>query len=290
MVLGRPGPPASLAYHPLERLTDPVGWAGERIIFLGRDGRWRELNLGDLGLPEAWWPGADTFGAGSLSDDGRMWVAHTNAGVVFVNLTTGTHRHVAFPRTSPVVRAVTFIPGRDVVSAYARLPEGLRYSTFHVWPGGRLTRVSYDGRRTRFDVDGTPVEVSSKGRTLILTRSVPGGHTITRWRAPRGVVGTPYGVFGEDQVAIQPTLSDDRSMIVWVFEKHSGQIQARLRIPPGTTIERWTDRGRLTLYLNSRRLVTWDPQSGRVRRLLEVPGPYPGRLESAASTVSLARS
>jgi hypothetical protein len=135
-VLGRPGVSARLAYHPLERLTDPAeGWASEQIMFWGSDGQWRSLDMADLGLPEAWWPGGnDTYGPGSLSADGRIWAAHTNAGVVLVNLSTGSFRHVAFPGTSPMVRYVTSVPGQRAFSAYARTPQGVRYQTFRVRP------------------------------------------------------------------------------------------------------------------------------------------------------------
>lgn len=283
------GPPARLAYHPVERLTDPEGWAGERIFFLGRDGQWRELDMGDLGLPDTWWPGSDTFGPGSLSADGHTWAAHTNGGVVFVDLTTGASHHVAFPQASPMVRYVTWVPGKNVVSAYARKPEGTRYSTFQLRPNGPVSPVSYDGSRTHFDVDGTPVEVTTHGRTLTLTRGEAGRSTPTQWQLPiRFVRGDPYGVFGQDEVAIQPTLTDTRPVTVWVFDKATGHPQARLLLPPRTSIERWTDSGSLVLYVENRRLVTWDPQSGQFTRLLEVPGPYPQLGEWAASTVSLA--
>lgn len=282
------GPPARLAYHPVERLTDPEGWASERILFLGRDNKWRELDLGDLGLPDAWWPGRDTFGAGSLSGDGRTWAAHTLAGVLFVDLTTGTFHHVAFPDKSPVVRYVTWVPGHDVVSAYARKPEGTRYFTYQLRPRGRINPVSYDGSRTRFDVDGTPVEVTTHGRTLTLTRQEAGTSTSTHWTLPfRFDVGDPFGVFGLDQVAIQPTLADTRPLPVWVFDKHTGQPTARLLLPPRTSIEGWTDNGTLILYVDNRRLIAWNPQSGEFTRILEVPGPYPAPDEAAASTVSL---
>jgi hypothetical protein len=288
-VLGQPGSPAGLAYHPLERLNDPAGWASERVLFLGLDGQWRGLDLAELGLPEAWWTGEDTFGPGSLSADGRIWAAHTNAGVVFVNLTTGSYRHVALPPTSPRVRYLTWVPGANAVSAYATNSKGARYWTFHVRPGGSVSQVSYPGDRTRFDIDGTPVEVKTAGRTLTMTRFETRGTDSAQSRLPlRFHRSTIFSEFGQDDVAlIQPTYSIRRPVMVWVFDKHTGQPRARLQVPVATSIEGWTHGGSLVLMVDNRRLITWNPQAGRFRRLLEIPPPYPDRNEWAATTVSL---
>jgi hypothetical protein len=288
-VLGHPGPPARLAYHPLERWDGALGWSTERVLFLGRDGRWRGLDLADLGLPDAWWPGNDTFGPGSLSADGGSWAAHTNAGVVLVDLRRGTFRHVAFPATSPMVRHVGWDPGAHAFSAYARKPNGLRYTTFQVGTGGRLTRASYDGSRTRFDTDGTPVEVRTDGRTLTATRWEDTGKRSTSWTLPvRFRRATHFAAFGRDDFAlIQTDPADGPIATLWIFDKRTGRPVARLRVPSASSLDGWTDDGTLAVYVDNRRLVTWDPRTGRFGRLLEVPGPYPQPGEWAASTVVL---
>jgi hypothetical protein len=249
--------------------------------------------MADLGLLESWWPGRDTYGSGSLSADGRTWAAHTNAGVVFVDLTTGTYRHVTLPRTSAMVRYLAWIPGGHGVSVYARQPHGLRYTTFHVGPGGRVSRTHYDGSRSRFDVDGTPVEIKTSGRTLTLTRVQPTGTQAIRWHLPMPFLREDvWGAFGPNAVAItQPSRSDGKPRTVWVFDKNTGKPIARLRVPPTTVVQGWQHADDdLVLLIDNRRLVTWDPTSGRFRLLLQLPPPYPKPHEPAASTVSLASS
>jgi hypothetical protein len=288
-VLDEPGIPARLAYHPMESLADPEGWASEQIMFWGRDGQWRILDMADLGLPEAWWPGRDTFGPGSLSADGLTWAAHTNAGVVFVDLTTGSYRHVLFPQSSPMVRYLSWVPGRRVVSAYSRSSHGTRYSTFDVDPRGRVIRAAYDGSRTRFDVNGVPVEITTSGRTVTLTRRQRTQTSSTEWDLPvRFPRANPWGVFSDQDVAFtQPTNVNRRRAILWVFDKRSGQPQARLSVPADPSLEGWTDSGALVIQIDNRRVITWNPQTGRFSRLLEFPAlrrPPSGFL---AATVSL---
>ena len=282
------GPPARLAYH-AERLSDEHGWAGERVLFLGRDGRWRALDLADLGLPESWWPGPGAYGAGALSADGRTWAARTNAGVVLVDLTTGEHHHVAFPATSPNVRYVAWVPGSHVVSAYARRPGGRRYSTFQLGPGGEPRPASYDGSRSRFDVDGAPVTIVSHGRTLNLSRGVEVGPIALQWHLPlRFLRGTPYGVFSDDDVALLQPTPDDRGFgTVWVFDKVTGEARARLRVPTGSSIDGWTGHGALIVTISDRRSVTWNPASGAFHRWLVAAPPHPSASEGTASTVAL---
>ena len=290
-LLGDPTP-ARLVYHPTERLTDAAGWASERLLFLGVDGRWRSLDMSDLGLPEEWWPGADTYGPGALAADGRTWAAHTDAGVVLVDLLDGTVRHVDFPQSHPMVRHVTWVPGTSVVSAYAAASAGTAYRTFHVAPDGRIAPAPYDGSRTRFDLDGTPVEISTAAGGVTVTRGKNGNTHSTEWPKPADFArGTSWGVFGESQVALfapSGKKSPLGPVAVWVLDKHTGEPQARLRVPPVTEIEGWLDEGTLVLLIDSRRLVAWQPGTERVRRLMDLPGPYPVSGEWAAATVSLA--
>lgn len=247
---------ARLVVHPVERWGDGQGWANEVQVVLGTDGRWRRLDMAELGLKEAWWPGEDTYGAGALSADGRTWAAHTNAGVVFVDLTMGTVRHVAFSRDQSFVRAVKWVGGTNVVSAYARSEHGQQYGTYQVSLVGTVERVSYDGTRTSFDTDGTPVA---------------GG-----------------GLFSNTEVAeYEPPRGDGGTERLAVFGKSSREMLARLRLPPATTMEGWHGDGSLLLLVDSRHLVAWHPVTGEVRRVLELRGPYPQRNEWAAATVSM---
>jgi hypothetical protein len=284
---------ARMAYHPTERIDDPGGWAGERLFFLGVDDRWRRLDMDDLGLPEESWPGADTYGPGSLSRDGRLWAAHTHGGAVVVDLTSGAVRRVPFPAGRSHVVRVDWIPGGDVLSAYAARPESSTYDTLHVDARGRVTPVRYPGWRTRFDVDGTPVEIIGASRRqlrverwaddgLVSTTLVPGVEV------PRSMRRHAFGVFGATDVALYAHRGwpSPASAQVWVLDKNSGAMAARLRVPATSSIVGWTDDDRLRLLIANRRVVEWEPRTGRIRQVLDLPGPYPGHAEWAAATVA----
>jgi hypothetical protein len=189
-----------------------------------------------------------------------------------------------------MVRYLSWIPGHHAVSAYARKPAGYRYTTFRVAPDGRVTPVDYEGNRTRFDVDGTPVEITTSGRTLTMTQVRPTGAHVIRWSLPVPFLrATEWGVFSRDDVAIvQPSRSMAGPVTIWVFDKFTGQPFARLAVPQTTTIQRWQPDGGLVLLIDNHRLVAWHPSTGRFRRLLELPPPYPKPGEWAASTVALA--
>lgn len=286
---------AQLAYHPTERLDDPDGWAGERIYFLGVDDRWRVLDMADLGLPADSWPGADTYGSGSLSHDGRMWVGHAHGGVVLINLSSGTVNFVAFPADRSDVRHVKWVPGEDVVSAYASPPQGSNYYTFHVDAEGRLKPVEYPGPRTTFDTDGTPTEVVGvTGQRLRITRWTDQGPEPTTVTPgidiPRSVRRHAFGVFGDAHVAlyVHQGWPSRTAAQLWVLDKGTGALVARLEVPATSSIVGWTDDGILRVLLANRRLVQWDPRTGDVRQVLELPGPYPAYAEWAAATVTFA--
>ena len=271
-----------------------MGWGGERILFLGVDDRWRSLDMDDLGLPEDSWPGPDTYGPGSLSRDGRLWAAHTHGGAVLLNLTSGTVRHVPFPAARSNVVRVDWIPGQDVVSAYAAPPESSHYYTFHFDPRGRVGRVRYPGWRTRFDVDGTPTEIIGASRQqLRFKRWTDDGVASTTLapgvKVPRSMRRYAFGAFAAADVALYAHQGwpSPASAQVWVLDKRTGVMGARLRVPATSSIVGWTDHDRLRLLIANRRVVDWEPRTGHIRRVLDLPGPYPAHGEWAAVTVAL---
>lgn len=291
-VLDEPAP-AVLAYHATERMTDPSDWSSEVILFLGADGRWRRLDLAELGLPAAWHLGSDTYGAGALSADGRIWASHTDAGVVLVDLVAGTSRHVDLPEPWSHTRRVSWLPGRNVASAYAAKKRGgASYRTFQVNLAGRVTRVPYDGSNTRLDVDGTPVGIERVGQhRFAVTRWPRGGHPTTSiwtWTAPIPSPGLrhPFAVFGDSAVALQ-SASWPRPGQVWVLDKGDGRPLARLALPAPSEVLGWQGPETLLLLVDNHWIVTWNHATGRVHRLLELPGPYPEPAEWAAATVAL---
>jgi len=285
--------PARLVYHPVERLDDTDGWAGEQLFFFGLDRQWRILDMADLGLPDAWWPGADTYGSGALSHDGHTWAAHTAAGVVLLDLESGSVRHVDFPAGSSLVRHVAWLPGRDVLSAYAARRNSDRYRTFHLGTQGRRREVRYPGSRTRFDVDGTPIQLTRSGpNKLTVKRWENGGARSFTWELdvaiPRAV-RTPFGVFGDGEVAFYEHRGSDIAgpARIWVLDKHTGATLARLQVPATTSIQEWSDATTLGLLVDNHRMIEWQPPTGGIRRILELPGPYPNPGEWAAATIAL---
>ncbi len=285
---------AQLVYHPTERLDDPDGWAGERLFFLGVDDRWRTLDMGDLGLPEDSWPGPDTYGSGALSRDGRLWAAHTRGGAVLLDLTSGAVRRVPFPAGRSDVLYLNWMPGQDVVSAYAAVAQSSKYSTFHFDTEGRVTPVRYPAWRTRFDVDGTPVEIrGASGQRLRVKRwaddAVTSSTLTPGVEVPRQIRRRAFGVFHTKYVALlaaRRSWPSRQPAQVWVLDKGTGAMAARLQVPATTSIVGWTD-DRLRLLIANRRLVDWEPRTGRLRRVLDLPGPYPAHGEWAGTTVSL---
>jgi hypothetical protein len=213
--------------------------------------------------------------------------------VILVDLDSGAVRFADLPTDRSNVRSVGWIPGRDVVSAHAAGPKFMKYDTVHIDTDGRVQPVQYPGWRTRFDVDGTPVEVSGAGRhELTIKRWEAGGIGSTTWSfrmaLPQTLRHTTFGTFGATDVALYahrgwPSPAPGQ---VWVLDKDTGAMTARLQVPANTDIRGWTDDGSLRLLLANRRAVEWHPRSGEVRQVLNLPGPYPDSGEWAAATVA----
>ncbi|KRF35328.1 hypothetical protein [Nocardioides sp. Soil805] len=284
---------ARLVHHPVEGVDDPVGWTGERLLFLGVDDRWRSLDMDDLGLPAGSWPGVDTYGSGSLSRDGRLWAAQALGGVVLLDLGRGTVRYVELPASRARVVRVDWVPGREVLSVYAARPASSRYDTFQIDTRGRVRPVRYPGWRTRFDVDGTPVEVAATGRHRLAFRRWTDGDVesttvVLDARIPRAMRSTAFGTFGAVDVALLAHRGWPSSAPaqVWVLDKASGAMTARLQVPATTSIIDWVDDHTLRLLVANRRVVEWQTRTGEVRRVVELPGPYPDPGEWAAATLA----
>ena len=156
-----------------------------------------------------------------------------------------------------------------------------------------MTPVRYPGWRTRFDVDGTPIEVIGTGRPqLKFKRWEEDGIESTTFTPgvdiPRSMRSYAFGVFGAADVALYAHRGwpSPASAQIWVLDKSTGAMSARLRVPATSSIVGWTDNGRLRLLVANRRVVEWEPRTGHVRRLLELRGPYPVLGEWAAATVT----
>lgn len=80
---------------------DGSSWDPQVVYFLGMDGRWRTLRMGELSLPPPKFGCTDyTFNAGALSPDGRWWMFSNGSAqgpegwIGLLDLTTGeVHQH-----------------------------------------------------------------------------------------------------------------------------------------------------------------------------------------------------
>jgi len=122
------------------------GWQREVIDFLGVDGTWRRLNMGDLHLPESDWPGFDNFGAGQLSPDGQWWAARSRGGAVVLDLETGEVLTSELPGRSGRRGAAAYWWNPDSNLAYVQGSNNVDPGYWISVPGMRVRRASFYGR------------------------------------------------------------------------------------------------------------------------------------------------
>lgn len=139
-------------------------WSELDVLVYGVDGRWRRLNLGDLGLDKSL-RYYDTFASGSLSTDGRWWTAPTRGGSLLLNMRTGA------------VKLLSIDPGVWVQGRNAILTRGVVTSI----PDGKRTKVPYDFGNVGFEPDGTP---------LSLERGPDGEALLVEWRGRSRTIRT----------------------------------------------------------------------------------------------------
>jgi hypothetical protein len=233
---------AVLAYHPREWF-EGGGWASERVLLLGVDGRWRSLELDDLDVPESAWPGPDTYGAGELSPDGRLWAGRTNDGALFVDLGTGRSRQVAIP--------------------------GSKYSSYAAWraDGSRLDVVQYlhgEAGRTTWSMDPRTDEARRSARSLPPFGRSPRGtlRSLVAQGVPRDHV--EYGAL----VGPTYTLLALRRSVLAVDGSTAAPV-ARLR--SGLLVHAWLDGYRLLVSHGPSGLVVWHVDTGSVELVTRVP-------------------
>jgi len=138
--------------HSWEPWTELDGWQAEVIHFHGVNGRWRALDMADLGLPEEWWQGnGDTYGPGALSPDGRWWALQSGAGALVLEIATGEIRLLRVPGGRSVTDAI-WAPNSLTFTVYNRRHGGT--FEFKVRTGERRhLRVAFIGR---FGISYTP--------------------------------------------------------------------------------------------------------------------------------------
>ncbi|WP_134765305.1 hypothetical protein [Nocardioides sp. 1609] len=266
---------ALFAYHPPEGFDDAPGWSGETVLLLGADRRWRRLDLGDLGLPGAAHPGQDTYGAGSLSPDGRWWAGRSRAGVVLLDLRSGTHR-VVDTGTDWVseVRWLADSSGYDVVNGHAG--DSQRVTV----PGFEVTDLPYRLWQVGTEPDGTVLSLRRvEVGTAELVEHVDGD------LVPRGRLSIPglgRGVTrvwpvsptdGRFAVGHQPRPLDLRRVEVVVVDTETLEVEHVLRFDNrGYTVREWSWLDPRTLLVGTDDgVLAWRPDVGRLLRVVDVP-------------------
>lgn len=279
-VLEDPPSRVLMTYHPPESFQeDAEGWASEQVLFYGADGRWRRLGMEDLRLPEAAWPGPDTYGAGELSPDGHWWAANSLAGVVLLNLRTGDSRLVRLPL--PRVAQLTWLP--DSSSFVAFYGDGPATRTIKVSvPHARFTPVPYQQYRVGFEEDGTPVALERLPDGQARMVAWQGRRKVGRGRVPAWLVQnmSPMPVLSAPDwfalVASPPNRF--RKVRVAVVDSATREVQAVLRVRPDDHhvhgLVGWLDAETLLLQ-TAHHIVAWRPNERRIYRVTEAPPSKP---------------
>jgi hypothetical protein len=270
---------ALLAYHPPEEWFDgPEGWASETLLFFGRDRRWRSLRMDELDLPAEAWTGGDTYGAGSLSPDGRWWAGKSRAGVVLLDLSTGQHRLVD--------------TGTNWVSEIQWLSGSRAYvvSNGRVGPGGRTHRVTVpDLQVSELPYRLWQVGIAPDDTAFSLRRIRIGEAELVEHRraelVPHGRLVLPglgrdlqrlwsvAPIEGRFALHHQPDLLDFRRVELVVVDATSLEVEARLAFDNRDNIVRfyhWLDPETMLIETPDG-IVAWRPHSARLLRVLDVP-------------------
>lgn len=284
---------ATTVYHPAEHWPEPVeGWASETLLFHGIDGEWRRLRMDDLGLPEASWPGHDTYGAGSLSPDGRWWAGKSGAGVILLDLGTGTADVVGLG--SDWVASVEWrADSRSLVVGHGS--SGRRAELLEL-PSRRRTVLPYEYWQADFAPDGTAYSLRAAGRTRAEIVSWRG-----RRKVPLGVAAIPGlqswegGMIGPDVTAGRLLVFVQRApyrvIDFVVVGTDDVEIEARLHLSAGERMQHrgaeWLDPETVLLETGPG-LIAWRPADGTFFGVMASPTPRNG-FASLDVAVDLAR-
>jgi hypothetical protein len=277
-VLDDPPGRALLTYHPPETwFTDPSGWATEDIYFYGDDDEWRILRMEDLGLPDSAWF-ADTYGPGTLSPDGRWWIAPSGLGVILLDLSTAESKVLALPGNKTQAE-LEWIPGQAAFVAMTyrgRKDFGFEVSV----PGGKATRVPFLPHQVGYEPDGTAISMQSLGGGQVRVLEWSGGRRVERFVAPIPSPGRGRGVFGvlathgRLLTSASATRDNYNKNTLTVSDSETGEVQAVLRYRqrrvPVEAYLGWLDPN--TFLLQTRiHVLAWRPIDQKIYRVMEIP-------------------
>ena len=273
---------AIAVYHPPELWPEPVeGWASETLLFCGVDGEWRRLRMDELGLPDDTWAGHDTYGAGSLSPDGRWWAAHSRDGVVLLDLRTGTSEtlDVGLRWASVEWRADSrsFVVGRGGPGRRPGLIE---------LPSLRRTTLPYQYWQASFAPDGTQLSLRRTARDRVELLTWDGDRAVSRGQLSLPGLGSsrdrrPFGAEVTDgrllTVVQRPPY---RTLDLVVVGIDSVEVEARLHLSArdrGKSYRNatWLDPETVLLEIGPG-LIAWRPAEAEFFRVMASPTPHNG--------------
>lgn len=272
---------AMVVYHPPERWSDPVqGWASETLLFHGVDGRWRRLRMDELNLPDSSWGSSDTYGAGSLSPDGRWWAGQSRDGVILLDLRTGRSetvdmgsRWTAHVQWRPDSRSLLVSHGNRTMRA-----ELLEL------PGQRRTALPFRPWQAEFAPDGVAYSLQAAGHRraeLVAWRGdepvVRGEVTLPGLRQWAGERAGPVMTEGRFLFPVQR--SPYRVVDLVVIDLATLESEARLHIDAQARRRyagvEWLDP-RTVLLEAGTGLLAWRPDDGTFFRVMSAPTPRNG--------------
>lgn len=204
---------------------DGSSWDPQEVYFLGADGQWRTLRMGELSMPPPSFGCTDyTFNAGSLSPDGRWWMFQNGSRqgskgwIGLLNLTTGElYQHSWYTPRKFYPPSVAWLGrngmsvriGRSVTQyrfpferlGTTSLPPSVLEGTPHGGPDGSwLTDRDLDRRATRDDP--IPVELIDTNGQQVWSADLPRPKKdcfVDAWWKPHLVLACPaYGSKGTD--------------------------------------------------------------------------------------------
>lgn len=281
-LLSDPPGRATAVYHPAEMWpAEPgEGWASETLLFHGVDGRWRRLRMDELGLTNASWPGADTYGAGSLSPDGRWWAGKSRAGVIVLDL--GTGRVETIRMGSRWTASVEWRDdSRSLVVGHGG--NGRRAEVVEL-PSRMRTVLPYEYWQADFARDGTAYSLRAADR----------GHAeLISWRGDSpvslGDVALP-GLRSWEGGMIGPDVTDGRLLAsvqrapyrvvdLVVVSTEDLRVEARLHLSPSQVLTyraaEWLDPETVLLQ-SGPGLIAWRPADGTFFRVTRTRTPRNG--------------
>lgn len=251
------------------------GWARETIDFYGQDGRWRRLNLVDLGLPESTWPGCSN-GPGSLSPDGRWWTIGAKGLFVLLDLETGdlvtkksstpwggtwTHNSQQLVKFGNRKGAALWqVPGIHVMDLPGMEEPG---SDPLPLPGGGYLASDAPAGSSDADSGSMTLRYYTPTYDLVKTRAVP---------VPPGQECVLEGV-EEDRVGMVCLAEPSKKRrVLYVLDESSWQVEAALEVPPGASAypAAWLNPELWALWKRDS-VGMWQIDEGEVGTVLPLP-------------------